>query len=149
MKITEALMAEHTVFHSLFDHLEKTVPKARTLAEIQTLAALMETMLEAHSRTEDDLFIAPLEHCFEQIGHRETFHQEHDQIEACLDLVRQAKHSKKARQGLMAAVACSRKHFDKEERIVFPMAEKLLKSNTLLKLGSEWMEHRNGGKRVK
>jgi hypothetical protein len=25
------------------------------------------------------------------------------------------------------------------------MAEKLLKSNTLLKLGTEWMEQRNGG----
>jgi hemerythrin-like domain-containing protein len=145
MKITEALLAEHTVFHSLFDHLETSLPKIKSLAEIQSLASLMETMLEAHSRTEDELFIAPLEHCFEQIGHRETFHQEHHQIEACLDLVRKAKQSRKARHHLLAAVACSRKHFDKEERIVFPMAEKLLKSNTLLKLGTEWMEQRNGG----
>jgi hemerythrin-like domain-containing protein len=59
--------------------------------------------------------------------------------------VRKAKQSRKARHHLLAAVACSRKHFDKEERIVFPMAEKLLKSNTLLKLGTEWMEQRNGG----
>ena len=145
MKITEALLAEHTVFHSLFDHLEKTVPKVKSLAGIQSLASLMETMLEAHSRTEDELFIAPLEHCFEQLGHRETFHQEHHEIDACLRLVRQAKQSRHARQSLLAAVACSRKHFDKEERIVFPMAEKLLKSNTLVKLGSDWMEHRNGG----
>jgi hemerythrin-like domain-containing protein len=149
MKITEALLAEHTVFHSLFDHLEKTVPKARSLAEIRTLASLLETMLEAHSRTEDELFIAPLEHCFEQIGHRETFHQEHEEIDACLTLVRKAKQSRNAKQSLLAAITCSRKHFDKEERIVFPMAEKLLKSNTLLKLGSDWMEQRNGGKRTR
>src|SRR5215471_17792999 len=106
MKITEALLAEHTVFHSLFDHIEKTVPKAKSLAEIQSLASLMETMLEAHSRTEDELFIAPLEHCFEQIGHRETFHKEHAEIDACLELVRKAKQSRNAKQNLLGAITC-------------------------------------------
>ncbi|MFT5490368.1 MAG: hypothetical protein ACI8V5_000715, partial [Limisphaerales bacterium] len=31
MKITEALLAEHVVFHNLFDHLEKALPKAETV----------------------------------------------------------------------------------------------------------------------
>src|SRR5688572_18536960 len=62
MKITEILMAEHAVFHNLFDHLEKHAPRAKTLAEIKVLAAALETLLRAHSDTEDELFIAPLEH---------------------------------------------------------------------------------------
>src|ERR1043166_3030900 len=84
MKITEALFAEHQVFHNIFDHLERVVPRAKTLAEIKSLAGLMECMMKAHSDTEDELFIRPLEHCFEQIGQRETFHQEHDEVERTL-----------------------------------------------------------------
>ena len=66
MKITEALFAEHLVFHNMFDHLEAKAPTIKTLAELKALAAVMEAMLKAHSDTEDNLFIGPLEHCFEQ-----------------------------------------------------------------------------------
>jgi len=142
MKITEALFAEHQVFQNLFDYIERNALRSKTLAEVKLLAGLMETMLAAHSRTEDELFIGPLEHCFEQIGHRETFHQEHDEIEANLKLVQKAKQLKQARQLLTAAVICSRKHIDKEERIVFPLAERVLKSKTLLALGQAWTDKR-------
>src|SRR5437870_1989338 len=142
MKITEALFAEHQVFHNLFDHLERTAPRSKTLAEIKSLAALLESVLEAHSRTEDELFIGPLEHCFEQIGHRETFHQEHEEIDHSLRLAQKAKQPKQARQLLLAAVAASRKHMDKEERIVFPLAERVLNAKTLTALGQTWREQR-------
>src|SRR6266496_5411454 len=98
MKITEALFAEHLVFHSLFDHLERAAPKLKTLAQVKSMAALMEAMLKAHSETEDELFIGPLEHCFEQIGQCETFHQEHHDIDDTLALVAKATRVKKARQ---------------------------------------------------
>jgi len=87
MKITDALFAEHLVFHSLFDYLEQKAPRLKTLAEIKSVAAMLEAMLHAHSHTEDTLFIEPLEHCFEQIGQRETFHAEHDEIEGNLKLI--------------------------------------------------------------
>src|SRR5215212_10897666 len=130
MKITEALFAEHVVFHNLFDHLEQNLPAAKTLAEIRSLAGLMKKMLDAHSRTEDQLFIGPLEHCFEQIGHCETFHDEHHEIDNHLSGVQQATQLKQARRLLLAAVVASRKHFDKEERIVFPLAERVLSART-------------------
>jgi len=88
------------------------------------------------------LFIGPLEHCFGQIGHRETFHQEHEQIEECLKQAQSVRQSRQARQWLLAAVDCSRKHFDKEERIVFPLAERVLKSKTLAALGQSWLARR-------
>ena len=143
MKITEALFAEHLVFHNMFDHLEATVPKLKTLAEVKSLAALMESLLKSHSDTEDELFIGPLEHCFEQIGQRDAFLEEHQEIDDSLRTLRQAKQLKQARQLLLAAVAYSRRHFDKEERIVFPMAERVLKTKTLTALGQTWMEQRN------
>jgi hemerythrin-like domain-containing protein len=142
MKITEALFAEHLVFHNMFDHIEATVPKLQTLTEAKSLAALMESVLKAHSETEDELFIGPLEHCFEQIGQRDAFLAEHQEIDDSLRKMRQTRQLKQARELLLAAVAYSRRHFDKEERIVFPMAERVLNGKTLESLGQTWMEQR-------
>ena len=50
---------------------------------------------------------------------------------------------KLTRACLMAAVVASRKHFDKEERIVFPMAERVLNARTLSALGDKWVVRRN------
>jgi len=142
MKITDALFAEHVVFHNLFDHVETAAPRLKTLAEIKCLAAMVEILLRGHSDTEDHLFIGPLEHCFEQIGHRETFHVEHEQIENDLELIQKAKRVSPARSLLLRVVVACRKHFDKEERIVFPMAEQVLTNKTLIELGKTWKERR-------
>jgi hemerythrin-like domain-containing protein len=138
MKITEALFAEHLVFHNLFDHIERTAPGLKTIAEVRTLAQVMETMLSSHSKTEDDLFIGPLEHCFEQIGQRESFHLEHKEIDESLKRVQEATRVKLAQDLLLRAVAYSRRHFEREERIVFPMAERVLNAKTLEDLGRAW-----------
>src|SRR3990172_6534667 len=53
MKITEALLAEHAVFHTLFDHVERTVPRVRTAAEVRSLAILLQTVMAPHTKAED------------------------------------------------------------------------------------------------
>ena len=142
MKITDILRAEHTVFHHLFDHVETVAPRLKTLAELRSLAALVDKVMSPHSQTEDELFIKPLEHCFEQIGQSETFHYEHELIDEAFTKLRKAKSVKDAKRLLLGAVTASRKHFDKEERIVFPLAELVLKAKTLTELGQEWMKRR-------
>ena len=142
MKITEALFAEHLVFHNMFDYIEAVAPRLKTLAEVKSLATLMESLLKSHSDTEDELFLGPLEHCFEQIGQRDALLEEHKEIDESMKGLRQVKDLRKARQLLLAAVTYSRKHFDKEERIVFPLAERVLNNKTLTALGQTWMEQR-------
>lgn len=142
MKITEILMAEHAVFHNLFDYIERAAPKLKSLGEVKSLATLVDKVMEPHSRTEDELFIEPLEHCFAQIGQSETFHHEHEWIEQSLTAVHKARNLKTAKKQLLAVIAASRKHFDKEERIVFPLAERVLKARTLAELGEQWMKKR-------
>jgi hemerythrin-like domain-containing protein len=139
MKITEVLMAEHAVFHNLFDHIEAAVPRLKNMDEVKLLATLVDKVMAPHSKTEDDLFIEPLEHCFEQIGQNETFHAEHRQIEEKLAFVLKTKTLAAAKKTLLGAIADLRTHFDKEERIVFPMAERVLKPKTLSDLGTEWL----------
>ncbi|MCX6924645.1 MAG: hemerythrin domain-containing protein [Verrucomicrobia bacterium] len=68
--------------------------------------------------------------------------EEHQEIDTSLKNLQQTKQLKKAQQLLLAAVTYSRKHFDKEERIVFPMAERVLNGKTLAALGQSWMEQR-------
>jgi len=142
MKITDVLRAEHAVFHDLFDHIEAAVPRLKTLAEVKALAAVVEAVHEPHARTEDDLFMEPLEHCFDQLGQNELFHEEHRHIEEALAKARQAKTVREAKQILLGAMAASREHFDKEERIVFPLAERVLKAKTLSELGKAWLKRR-------
>jgi regulator of cell morphogenesis and NO signaling len=143
MKITEALIAEHQVFHNLFDYIEQAAPKLKTVGEVKAVAAAMENMLKAHSKTEDELLIAPLEHCIEQIGQADTFHEEHEEIDRCLEQIQKAKSIAEARKLLQTAVYASRGHFNKEERILFPLANKVLSNVSLQNLGNAWERQRD------
>jgi hemerythrin-like domain-containing protein len=126
----------------MFDHVEAIAPNLKTLAELKAVAAMLESLLKVHAQTEDALFLGPLEHCFEQIGQRDAFIEEHLEMDANLQLVEKAVRAKEALDLLLRAVAHSRRHFDREERIVFPMAERVLNERTLSELGEAWMEQR-------
>lgn len=143
MKITDALLAEHTVFHQLFDYLETAIQRCRTLPEVRSQARLLESLLEDHSKAEEELLIAPLDHCLEQIGQRELFDKEHEEIDGSLRQAVATRDLKLARKALLTAVLASRRHFDKEERVIFPLAEKVLKARTLNELGDIWISRRN------
>jgi hemerythrin-like domain-containing protein len=140
MKITEALQAEHVVFRNVFDHVERVLPDAKTLAEVKALADLMRGLLAAHGRTEENLVFAPLNHHLEEMGQHDSFEFEHREIDSSLLRVKGALQLPAARRLLLLAVTASRKHFDREERIVFPLAEKVMKGETLVELGKAWMK---------
>lgn len=140
MKITDALLAEHVVFHALFDHIERAAPQLKTLGEVRALAELLEGMLVQHSQSEDELLMHYLEDSIEQLGHRDTFHEEHELIEKHLGAVRAERTLKGAQRLLVDAVVGARKHFDKEERLVFPLAEKVISYHNIMKLGKQWLE---------
>ena len=144
MKITDALLAEHVVFHALFDHIERATPQLKTLGEVRALAELLEGMLVQHSKSEDELLMHYLEDSIEQMGQRDTFHDEHELIEQHLGAVRAERKLKTAQTLLVDAVVGARKHFDKEERLVFPLAEKVISYHNIMKLGKQWLEKRAG-----
>ncbi|MCS7338164.1 MAG: hemerythrin domain-containing protein [Verrucomicrobiae bacterium] len=142
MKVTEALVAEHVVLHNMFDYIERVLPTVRTVAEVRLLAALIEGVLIEHARAEESLLFGPLAHCLEQIGQRDTFELEHHEIDACLSAVARARSIREARRLLNAAIVACRNHFDHEERVVFPLAERVMKGETLAKLGAVWTKQR-------
>ena len=45
MKITEAMVAEHSIFLSVFDQIERVLPSLTTPAEVRMLANIVEGLL--------------------------------------------------------------------------------------------------------
>ena len=142
MKITEALVAEHTIFLGVFDQIERALPSLNTPAEVGTMARIVEGMLEGHAKTETDLAYLALDHVLAHNGELKRMHQEHQEIDDRLRKVHTAKTCAEARRLLKAALVTSREHFHGEERSVFPLLEKALQEETLTELGKSWMERR-------
>ena len=140
MRITEALVAEHTIFLSVFDQIERVLPSLATSAEVRTMASIVEGLLEGHARTEANLAYLALDHVLQQNGELKRMHQDHHEIDDRLRQVRTAKTCAEARRLLKLAIASSREHFQCEERSVFPMLEKSLREETLTALAKTWMQ---------
>jgi hemerythrin-like domain-containing protein len=140
MKITEALVAEHTIFLSVFDQIERALPSLTTHAEVMTMARIVEGMLEGHAKSETNLAYLALDHVMAQNGELKRMHQDHYEIDDRLRKVHTANTCAEARRLLKAAIAASREHFRAEECSVFPLLEKALQEDTLTELGQSWME---------
>jgi hemerythrin-like domain-containing protein len=130
MKITEALVAEHTIFLGVFDQIERVLPSLTTLVEVMTMARIVEGLLEGHAKTETNLAYLALDHVQEQNGELKQMHQDHHEIDDRLRKVQTAS-------------TATREHFRGEERSVFPLLEKVLQEETLTKLGQSWMLQRS------
>ncbi len=139
MKITEALVAEHTIFLGVFDQIERALPSLDTPAAINTMARLVEGLLEGHAKTETNLAYLALDHVLAHKGELKRMHQEHHEIDDRLRKVHTAKTCAEARRLLKSAITASREHFRGEELNVFPLLEKSLQAETLLELGKNWM----------
>ena len=140
MKITEALVAEHTIFLNVFDQIERVLPSLTTPIEVRTMASIVEGLLEGHAKTETNLAYLALDHVMENKGELKRMHQDHAEIDDRLRKVHSASSCAQARRLLKSAIAASREHFRAEERSVFPLLERTLQEETLTELGRDWMQ---------
>jgi hemerythrin-like domain-containing protein len=139
MKITEALIAEHTIFLTVFDQIERALPSLTTPAEVSTIAGIVERLLEGHAKTETDLAYLALDHVLEHNGELKRMHQDHHEIDDRLRRVHTARTCAEARRLLKSAIGASRDHFASEEGSAFPLLEKSLQEETLTQLGRTWL----------
>ena len=142
MKITDAFFAEHAVINTQLDHLEHAIPAAKTLGEVKVMAALLDAALRPHAEAEDELLFNGLEPGLDQMGKLEKVQHEHDAICKGLDQVQKARAKKDAQKRLLGVIRLTRKEFDLEDRIIFRMAEELLREDTLIRLGKSWARKR-------
>jgi hemerythrin-like domain-containing protein len=138
MKITEALAAEHRIFLSVFDQIERALPSLATPLEIQTMAGIVERLLQEHAEAETNLAYLALDHALAETEQLEQMYQDHHEIDGRLKKVRTANTCAEARRLLHAVIQYSREHFRGEERVLFPLLEKALQPETLTELGRAW-----------
>lgn len=140
MKITEALITEHRIFLSVFDQIERVLPRLTTLGEVKALAGVIAGLLENHAETETNLAYLALDHVMHNKGQLDRLHEEHDEIDASLHQVQKAGRCAEARRLLKVAIQASRDHFRFEEQSVFPLLENVLLGETLTELGATWLQ---------
>jgi hemerythrin-like domain-containing protein len=140
MKITEALVAEHTIFLAVFDQIERVLPSLTTPAEVRTMANIMEGLLAGHAKTETNLAYLALDHVLADNGELKRMYQDHHEIDDRLRKVHTANTCAEARRLLKLALTSTREHFRGEERSVFPLLEQALQEETLAELGQTWLD---------
>ena len=142
MKITDAFIAEHAVLYAQLDHLDQSVPAARTAGEIKAMAAMLNAALKSHADLEDDLLFDGLKPGLDQMGKLEKVQHEHGAICRGLELVMTSRTRQEAQRRLLNVVHLTRKEFDLEDRIIFKLAEEHLHGETLSRLGKAWARRR-------
>ena len=136
--ITGALTAEHKMFCAVFDQIDQVLPQLSSLAQAKHLSRLVEGLLLRHAQTEDDLFMLEADHVSGNEAAYQRLHREHQEIDARLTQVRVADKVDRAQALLKATLSASRKHFLHEERTVFPLVERVVRRDTLARLGTVW-----------
>lgn len=140
MKITEVLVIEHRIFGSVFDEIERALPRVTTLAEVQNLASIVEGLLTNHAGTETDLTYLAFDHVLQDKGQLDRLHQEHQEIDASLRQVQTARDCAEACRLLQTALRASCEHMRFEEQSVFPLLERALQPATLTGLADAWSQ---------
>jgi hemerythrin-like domain-containing protein len=127
IKITDALCGEHAVLYSLFDHLEQTLKNNYQVAP--ALSAIFTAAVVSYAHLEDELLFTALDPHLGQMGPLQVVRMEHSEIEHLLEvLLPQAKDADGVARLLLQAINIARLHFNKEEQVLFVMAQQVLGS---------------------
>lgn len=134
MTITDSLIVEHFVFEGLFDRIETLLPGLEQLNEVKLLGDLVEHLLEEHGDQEENLAYAALDQLLADRGQLDGLYQDHQEIDLHLTAIKAARTLPEARRLLQKAIRASRKHFQREEHLIFPEFEKAFQAETLAEL---------------
>jgi len=138
--IIETLVMEHVVFRTVFDEIERVLPGLNSTQEVTVLSTVVEGVLGRHAETETDLAYAALDHVLAEKGELDHLYQDHQEIDHNFKRVHGARSLAEAQRLLKKALAASREHFQREERVVFPLLERVLPGETLIDLGETWLQ---------
>lgn len=139
MKVTDMLMGQHAMLSSAFTEAERVMEDAETEPEVVAVARLLEGLVRDHIEAERTLFFAPLDAQMEGKGESMQFAGKHEEYVDMFKRVAQRPPGESAIRPLRAAIGALRQHFQAEERVVIPLAEKTFDTASLEKLGDAWL----------
>ncbi|MCC7016896.1 MAG: hemerythrin domain-containing protein [Rhodospirillales bacterium] len=142
MKLTDALRGEHGAFYALFNEIDTLAAIAGSHTQVQSASAVLNALVKSHAAIEDGLLFTALEPHLGKTGPLGVMRAEHEEIERALVKIEDASTLEEAAELVPPALAVARSHFQKEERVLFQMAERLLDEETLTRLGRSWADAR-------
>ena len=143
MKLIDALLGEHGAFYALFDSIEQMASTSGDIAQIDTAMAVLATELNAHAAFEEKLLFPALER---HTGTKKLLAEmvaEHQDIRHGLERIENARDINEAAEAVQQTMAAARRHFRKEETVLYPLAKKVLDDETLAQLGEAWAAARS------
>lgn len=138
MNIIDAFLGEHGAFNALFNTIEKLADTGGDLAQIESATAVLATEVISHAALEEELLFPALE---AHLANHELIVEmrgEHDEIKAGLARIEEARDIQEAVDAVRQTLGIARHHFQKEERVLYPLARRLLDDETLTRLGEAW-----------
>ncbi len=142
MKLTDALLGEHATFYALFDEIEAMASVAGGLPQIQSATTVLNAVVVAHARIEEELLFPALEERLGPEGPLAVMRHEHTEIDRLLEEIENAEDPADAANRIQQALAFARAHFKKEEVVLFQLTRQVLDDETLTRLGQEWADAR-------
>jgi len=133
--ITTTLIMEHATFCAVFDQIERVLPGLNSVAEVRVLSTVVEGLLAGHADIEANLAYAALDHVLAEKGELDRLHHDHKEIDNNFKRLHGVSNLAEAQGLLKKALAASRDHFRYEERVVFPLLERVLPGEMLSDLG--------------
>jgi regulator of cell morphogenesis and NO signaling len=141
--ITDALVGEHGVIYALLAHM--TSQPVASAEVVRAQAAELAAGLASHAQLEDELLFVPLEGPLgPNGGPLPVMRAEHAEVEGTLERLAQVDDLHEAEELIRHLVTVAREHFEKEEQVLFPMAEQMLGEDVLRGLGERWAVERLG-----
>ena len=143
MKLTDALLGEHGAFYVLFDQIDEIAATQSAVAQLRGATTVLAAMLYSHATLEEQLLFSALEpHLGKDDGPLAVMYDEHKKMERMLGQMEEMPDVDQAILWITEALGAARSHFQKEEEVLFPMAQSVLGDETLSRLGRAWAEAR-------
>lgn len=138
MKLIDALLGEHGAFNALFNGIEKMAVAGGELAQIESATAALAAELESHAKLEEELLFPALEPHLENDELISEMLAEHEQIQAGLERIEGARDIREALDAVQETLSLARRHFHKEEEVLYPLAHRVLDDQVQTELGKTW-----------
>jgi hemerythrin-like domain-containing protein len=135
MTIIELLRTEHAVFNIFLNEIEAVLPQVATLGELRLVLRLLARFLQQHGHKEEELLYPAIDQMQVERGQMTEMAQEHVELDQQILQVAKTRDLSQALKQFSQVIQAVRLHFEHEERRLFPLAEKVLQSESLVALG--------------
>ncbi len=138
MKLTDALIGEHGAFRMLLNEIEKMAAYAGEIAQIESAMAIFTAEITQHAKLEENLLFPALKPHLDSNDLFAEMRDEHQEIRSGLKSIEDARDLDEAIEAVQQTVEAARRHFEKEETVLYVVANKVLDDETLSRLGEDW-----------